>query len=62
MPSYQHDMMHCSQEECKLKDNCYRYWLGQELKNTEYLYTSFFMPQNKEDIKNCRYYESLKEH
>ena len=28
-PHYQHDMMHCSQEQCPKKDKCYRYWLGQ---------------------------------
>ena len=62
MPRYCHDYMHCSQSECKLKDDCYRYWLGQELKNSDHLYASFFMPQNKEEIENCRYYEPLKEH
>ena len=56
MPSYQHDMMHCSQEDCKLKDTCYRYWLGQEMKNHDYQYASFYMPQDKEDIENCVYY------
>ena len=57
MPSYQHDMMHCSQKECKLKDTCYRYWLGKELKNHDYQYASFYMPQNKEAIGDkCVYY------
>ena len=56
MPSYQHDMMHCSQEECKLKNTCYRYWLGKELKNHDYQYASFYMPQNKEDIENCVFF------
>ena len=56
MPHYQHDMMHCSQEEFKLKDTCYRYWLGQDMKNHGYQYASFYMPQNKEDIKNCVYF------
>lgn len=62
MPHYHHDIMHCSQEQCNNKDTCYRYWLGQELKNTDYQYASFYYPQNKEDIENCRYYESLKGH
>ena len=22
-------MLHCNQEDCKKKDKCYRYWLGQ---------------------------------
>ena len=32
MPYYNHDMLHCNQEDCKKKDKCYRYWLGQECK------------------------------
>lgn len=45
MPQYFHDYMHCSQEQCKKKDQCYRYWLGQEIKNTDYQYASFFYPE-----------------
>lgn len=29
MPSYNGDMMHCRQEHCEKKEQCYRYWLGQ---------------------------------
>lgn len=57
---YQHDMMHCSQDKCKLKDTCYRYWLGVELKNTDYQYASFYFPQNKEEMDNCEYYLDIK--
>lgn len=31
MPQYNHDIMHCAQHNCKKKDQCYRYWLGQEI-------------------------------
>ena len=48
--------MHCSQKQYKKKDTCYRYWLGQDMKNHGYQYASFYMPQNKEDIKNCVYF------
>ena len=27
-PRYQHDMMHCSQERCEKKKQCYRYCLA----------------------------------
>lgn len=29
MPTYNSDMMHCCQEQCKKANQCYRYWLGQ---------------------------------
>lgn len=45
MPTYQHDMMHCTQDQCKLKDQCYRYWLGKEIKNTDFQYASFYRPE-----------------
>ena len=45
MPHYQHDMMHCSQDKCKKKDQCYRYWLGQEIKNPDHQYASFYHPE-----------------
>ncbi len=45
MPKYQHDMLHCSQQQCKKKDQCYRYWLGQGFKRAGFDYASFFYPQ-----------------
>ena len=48
-------MMHCSQEQCKLKDQCYRYWLGQEIKNTDCQYASFYHPE-KPVTEGCEYY------
>lgn len=29
MTQYNKDMMHCNENQCKKKDQCYRYWLGQ---------------------------------
>jgi hypothetical protein len=53
-PSYQNDMAHCGQDACKLKDICYRFFLGQEIKNTEYSIASFVRPAK---IGNdCRYF------
>ena len=52
---YNHDMMHCSQEQCQKKDQCYRYWLGQELKNTDFQYASFYYPE-KPVTEGCVYF------
>ena len=53
--TYNHDMLHCSQHTCNKRDTCYRYWLGQELKNSGYMYASFYYP--KKPIKNgCEHY------
>lgn len=56
MPNYIHDMMHCSQEQCKLKDKCYRFWLGKEGKNHGYMYASFYMPEKIDNTKMCDYF------
>ena len=55
MPQYFHDMTHCSQDKCKKKDQCYRYWLGQEIRNTDYQYASFFYPEEPV-TDGCVYY------
>lgn len=55
MPLYSRDYMHCSQDQCKLKDQCYRYWLGQEIKNNGFQYASFYYP--KEPVTDgCTYF------
>jgi len=53
--NYNHDMMHCSQHTCSKKDTCYRYWLGQEFKNRDYLFASFFHPEEPIE-EGCEYY------
>lgn len=55
MSFYQHDMMHCSQDECAKKDQCYRYWLGQELKNSGWTAASFYYPE-KPVTEGCVYF------
>lgn len=55
MPHYNRDMMHCSQEQCKKKDQCYRYWLGQNFKSSGYQYASFYLPE-KDVTEGCEYY------
>lgn len=48
-------MTHCSQDSCKKKDQCYRYWLGQEFKNQGYQYASFLYPE-KPVTDDCIYF------
>ena len=55
MPQYNHDMLHCSQEQCKLKDQCYRYWLSQNFKGQGFQYASFYHPE-KPVTEECEYY------
>ena len=59
MPHYNHDMMHCSQDSCKMKDQCYRYWLGKEMKNTDFQYASFYYPE-KPVTERCENFISIK--
>lgn len=49
---YNNDMMHCSQDECRMKDTCYRYWLGQSLKNSGWQCASFYYPKEP-TIEGC---------
>ena len=61
MPSYCHDYMHCSQDRCPLKDKCYRYWLGKEIKNTDFQYASYYYPAPDEELGDkCEYYMDIK--
>lgn len=53
--TYNHDMLHFSQSTCSKKDTCYRYWLGQEVKNRDYMFASFFHPE-KQVLEGCKYY------
>ena len=59
---YNSDYMHCSQERCSQKNNCWRYWLGQESARRKIQYVPFFMPDENEDLTNCIYFENKKEH
>lgn len=59
MTQYNRDMLHCNQSQCKKKDQCYRYWLGQEIKNTDNQYASFYMP-DKPVMDGCTYFINKK--
>ena len=51
MPIYNRDMMHCSQDQCKKKDQCYRYWLGQNARGT----ATFYHPE-KPVTDGCEFF------
>jgi len=55
MPQYQHDMLHCHQEQCKKKDQCYRYWLSQNFEGHGWRTASFYHPE-KPVTDGCTYY------
>jgi len=57
MPHYNSDYMHCSQQQCKKKDECWRYWLGQHCKGI----ASFYYP-SKPVIDGCKYYLDIKDY
>lgn len=57
---YNHDMMHCSQDECIMKDTCYRYLLGQSFKNSGWQYASFYYPKEP-IIEGCEHYIEVEE-
>ena len=59
MPYYNHDMLHCSQKQCKKKDKCYRYWLGENLKKSGFRYASFYYPQEPV-TEGCEYFVDIK--
>ena len=61
MPNYFHDLMHCSQKECKAKDKCYRYWLGEHLKYSGFRYASFYYPE-KPVTEKCEHFINLKDY
>lgn len=53
---YNHDMCHCNQDKCSKKDECYRYWLGIDLKNHNFQYATFYMPKNEQDLNDCKFF------
>lgn len=55
MPTYQNDITHCSQERCTKKDECYRYWLGENIKNTGFTLASYFRPKAPV-VVGCEYF------
>lgn len=55
MPHYQNDMMHCYQDSCKKKDQCYRFWLGENIKYSGWKCASFFN-SDKPITNGCEFY------
>lgn len=45
MLPYINDMLHCNQQTCKKKDECYRFFLGQEIKNSGFTFANFYIPK-----------------
>lgn len=60
MPRYNHDMMHCSQERCTKKEQCYRYWLGQHMVESGFQYGSFYNPSPDFDLTDCSAFLDIK--
>lgn len=58
MPTYIHDMMHCSQHICQKRGKCYRYWLGQHIKESGFQYASYYHPE-KVVSEGCQYFLNL---
>ena len=56
MPMYQHDCTHCANNECKKKDQCYRYWLGKNLIKHGWTTAYFY---NGEGGENCKYFTNI---
>ena len=55
MPQYFHDMLHCNQEQCAKKDQCYRHWLGQNEKYSASPYANFYHPE-KPVTDGCEFF------
>lgn len=55
MPTYCNDYMHCSQKQCKKKDTCYRYWLGENIKYSGFRIASYYYP-SEPVTEGCEHY------
>ena len=61
MPTYQHDMTHCNQERCTLKDKCYRFRLGKEIRKTSHRFASYYYPSPKKILGDkCEMFLDIK--
>ena len=52
-----HDIAHCSNDKCKVKEQCYRWLAYQEIKKINYI-CSFSMIQGKDT--DCPYFINKK--
>ena len=57
MPTYNSDMMHCRQEDCKKKKQCYRYWLGQRAVDM----VSMYSPTAFDSAAKCELFLNIKD-
>lgn len=55
MPTYNEDMMHCLQTECKKRNKCYRYWLGKRANGL----VSMYRPTNFNNVVNCQFFLNI---
>ena len=61
MPRYNHDMMHCSQEQCPKKGKCYRYWLAQNAVSNGWTTYTVYFPSKKKVLDNCEHFTDIKD-
>lgn len=55
MPTYNNDMLHCAQHTCARRGLCYRYWLGENIKNTGFTLASYIRPKAPVE-DGCEYF------
>jgi hypothetical protein len=51
-----HDITHCTGNECKLKNNCYRYVAWKEVDGNDILISVFINPPFNKEENECKYY------
>ena len=56
MPLYTNDMMHCTQHQCKKRNQCYRYWLGKHARGI----VTVFHPQEPV-TDGCEHFNDIKD-
>lgn len=61
-PHYQNDIMHCQREQCPKKEQCYRYWLGQNAVANGFTTFSVYWPSKHIVLANCRYFLDIKDY
>lgn len=55
MPAYNNDMLHCAQHTCTMRGLCYRYWLGENFRNTSFAFASYFRPKESV-VDGCEHF------
>ena len=57
MPHYNSDYMHCCASSCKRKDECWRYWLGQQKVSG---FVLMYFPD--EPVVECEHFLNIKDY